>query len=404
MRVLYLHQYFTTPEMCGGTRSYEMARRLVASGHEVHMITADRNGTGRGQSRISVESGIKVHWLPVSYSNYMSYANRISAFMRFALKAASYAAHIPADLVFATSTPLTIALPGVYAARRHRIPMVFEVRDLWPEVPIAVGALRWPMSTLARYLERFAYHNSAQIVALSPGIKKGVVRRGYPADRVHVIPNGADLELFAVPPERGHRFRRKLPWLRERSLVVYAGSIGRINGVDYLVKLAAHAIEVNPETCFLVVGDGFEREKVVNMAKRLGVFERNCFFFPPLPKAQIPDVLSAADVFFLFFVDLRELWANSANKFFDALAAGRPVAINYSGWQAELLLESSAGIVLDANDVRGAAGQLLGFLDAKARLRAAGLAARRLAETRFSRDKLAAELEALFMMVLDCSC
>ena len=138
MRILYLHQYFNTPDMTGGTRSYEMALRLVRAGHEVHMITSERTpGIDRRGWRVEDVHGITVHWLPVRYSNRMTFARRLVAFAEFAWGAGRRAASLDTDLVFATSTPLTIALPGVYAARHHRIPMVLEVRDLWPTVPIA---------------------------------------------------------------------------------------------------------------------------------------------------------------------------------------------------------------------------------------------------------------------------
>ena len=152
MRIVYMHQYFNTPAMHGGTRSYEMARRLVRSGHEVHMVTADSQGSGaRGKNSWSLteEAGIHVHWLPVPYSNNMTYRARVKAFISFARYAGLRAVPLRPDVVFATSTPLTIALPAAYAAKRLRIPLVFEVRDLWPEMPIAVGALRNPLAIWA---------------------------------------------------------------------------------------------------------------------------------------------------------------------------------------------------------------------------------------------------------------
>jgi thioesterase domain-containing protein len=112
MKITYLHQYFNTPSMSGGTRSYEMAKRLVAKGHEVNMITSWREDDGRKGWFETEEAGIRVHWLPVPYSNKMGFRERINAFIRFAFGAARKAASLPADLVFATSTPLTIALSG----------------------------------------------------------------------------------------------------------------------------------------------------------------------------------------------------------------------------------------------------------------------------------------------------
>lgn len=395
MHILYLHQYFNTPQMSGGTRSYEMARRLVAAGHQVHMITTDRSPQARAGWRVTEEAGIIVHWLPVPYSNRMAYSERIKAFGRFAWHAARRAAAFPADVVFATSTPLTIALPAVYAARRQKIPMVFEVRDLWPELPIAVGALKGPLIPPARWLERFAYRNASYIVALSPGMKEGIVRQGVSPERVFVIPNSADIAFFSVGEEAGRTFRSQFEWLQDRPLILYAGTLGRINGVGYLAEIAARMAHLDAEVRFMVIGDGYEKVSIIERAKSLRVLDKNFFLLPSLPKKEMPAVYSAATIATSLFIDLPAMWANSANKFFYALAAGRPIAINYNGWQADLLREAGAGIVMPPADAEEAAQQLAELVHDHGRLVRASAAARKLAEERFDRDRLAAELEAV---------
>jgi len=406
MRVLYLHQYFTTPGMSGGTRSYEIARRLVAKGHEVHMIASAREEDQSHGTRWfeTDEAGITVHWLPVPYSNHMSYRSRMVAFFRFAWSAAREAARLGGDLVYATSTPLTIALPAVYAARRHAIPMVFEVRDLWPEMPIAVGALKSPISiALARRLERFAYENAAHVIALSPGMKDGVVGTGYPASQVSVIPNSCDIEFFDVGTEPGLEIRQRYDWLGDRPLVVYIGTLGLVNGVGYLARLAAEVSKADPDVRFVVIGDGRERERVRQEAEALGVLGRNFFMLPSAPKLEMPAWLSATDIATSLFIDLEPMWVNSANKFFDALAAERPVAINYGGWQAALLTESGAGLVLDRHDAAVAATQLVRVIRDRRWLARAGSAARGLARDRFDRDHLTDSLESLLVQVAQTS-
>ena len=395
MRLLYLHQYFTTPEMAGGTRSYEMARRLVEAGHTVHMITTDREalGAGRRQWRHERISGIDVHWLPVPYANEFGYRARMRAFVTFAWRAAARAVELGGDLVFATSTPLTIALPGMHASRRLRVPMVFEVRDLWPEVPIAVGALRNPATiAAARWLERAAYRHAAHVVALSPGMKDGVVARGVPAELVSVIPNGCDRELFDVPPEAGEAFRRRHPWLGSRPLVTYAGTLGIVNGVAYFARLAAEVRRIAPEVRFLVVGSGKEEATVRRTAAELGVLDETFFMLRSIPKREVPACLSATDLAASLFIDLPALWTNSANKFFDALASGRPLLINYEGWQAELLRRTGAGLVVPPADPRRGAEELCAFLRDPTRVSSARRAAGELAAGPFDRDRLADEL------------
>ncbi len=401
MRIIYLHQYFHTPAVAGSIRSYEMARRFVAWGHEVHLITSNREGGGAYRSE---EAGVQVHWLSVPYSNMLGTYGRIRAFFQFAWRAAHRAAALEGDLIFATSTPLTIALPAVYAAKRKGVPMVFEVRDLWPELPVAVGTLRgYPLIAAAQHLERFAYRNAAHVVALSPGMKAGVVRTGYPAERVHVIPNSADLDLFGVPAAAGAEFRAQYPWLGERPLILYAGTLGAINGVGYLARLAAALQECAPEVCFLVIGHGPEEEKIRALARELGVLDQAFFMIPKVPKSAMPAVLSATTVATSLFIDLEEMWVNSANKFFDALASGTPVAINYGGWQADLLSEHGAGLVLDPHDIEGSAQRLLEKLGDERWLARAGEASRHLAETHFSRDELAKRLEEVLVRALEAS-
>jgi glycosyltransferase involved in cell wall biosynthesis len=402
MRIVYLHQYFST--RFGGTRSYEVARRLVAMGHDVQMITANGESPAtrsRGWS-CAQEDGICVHSLPVPYSNYMDYRRRMRAFAQFAWSASFKAASLKGELVFATSTPLTIALPAVYAARRNQIPMVFEVRDLWPQVPIALGALRGRVTIeAARLLERFAYRNAARVVALSPAIKAGIVAGGYPEDRIAMVPNACDIHLFDVGPGPGLTLRQQHPWLRDRPLIIYTGALGRANGVTYLTQVAAAAERIDPQVCFLVIGDGKEKGQVRHTAEQLGVLDRNFFLMPEVPKVEIARWLSAADIATSLFIDLRELWGNSANKVFDALAAGKPVAINYGGWQADLFRETGAGLVLDARDWESAASRLVAAVRNKEWLARAGAAARRLARERFDRDRLTEQLERVLRAAVE---
>ncbi|HYO58400.1 glycosyltransferase family 4 protein [Archangium sp.] len=394
MKIIYLHQYFTTPAMHGGTRSYELARRLVGMGHEVHMVTSDTQPAEDTRGwRETNESGIHVHWLPLPYSNSMTYADRMRAFGRFAVNSAHRAMQLAGDVVFATSTPLTIAFPGLLASRWNSKPMVFEVRDLWPAIPIAVGALKSrPAILAAQLLERAAYAGAAHIVALSPGMKAGVEAAGVSSEKITVIPNLCDPERFQVPASAGAEFRRRYPWLGERPMILYAGTLGLVNGVDYLVRVAADMLTRDPEVRFVVMGHGREEGALHALAEQLGVRDRNLFFLPGVPKADLPAVLSAASIATSLVTDVPGMQDNSANKFFDALAASRPLALNYGGWQAELLEREQFGLYLPPKDV-AAAGALLASRVRDSRwLAEAGRRAGRLGMERFSADSAARKL------------
>ncbi|HWB77050.1 MAG TPA: glycosyltransferase family 4 protein [Nannocystaceae bacterium] len=401
MRILYLHQYFVSPDAAGGTRSYELARRMVARGHEVTLVTSNAMmpKQWRDLDRVTETEmdGIRLVVLPVKYANQMSYKARMVAFARFAAMATREAVQRKADVVFATSTPLTIAVPGLAASLGQKIPMVFEVRDLWPELPIAMGALKNPlMRVAARGLEWLAYHGSARVVALSPGMADGVAARGIPREHIHVIPNACDVAAFANADAQAEGVRARLG-LPQGPLVLYAGTFGAINDVPWLVDVAAAAKASGSPLSFAFVGDGAGKAELLARAQSRGVLGDRVHVLPPVPKREMPGLLGCATIATSLFMPLPEMQANSANKFFDALAAGKPLAINYGGWHAELLGTSGAGIAMPHRDPAHSAAMLHAFAHDELALARARTAAHALATTRFDRDRLASALEQVLL-------
>lgn len=403
MKILYLHQYFNTPKMSGSTRSYEMAKRMVAAGHEVHMVTSHREEQKEHKGWFTTdEGGIKVHWYPVPYSKHMSYGQRISAFFAFAFAAKKKVASLQGDVVFATSTPLTIALPAVLTARKLKVPMVFEVRDLWPEMPIAMGALKNPgLKLLAKHLENWAYQNAAAVVALSPGMKEGVLKTGYPENQVAVIPNSSDNLEFIHNEEAAMKFRADRMWLCDKPLLIYAGTFGKVNGVDYIVKVAKELKKLNSNVRILLVGDGGEKVRVIAEAKDTGVFEENVFFEPAMLKKDMPILFSAATMTSNLVSDIPEARANSANKFFDSLAASKPILLNHGGWMHDIVEKHDCGLAMWQQPIELVAEQLDKKMNDTEWLKNAGIAAKRLAVQDFGRDLLADQLMSVISAVVE---
>ena len=279
--------------------------------------------------------------------------------------------------------------------------MVFEVRDLWPELPIAIRALKSPILIwLAKLLEKFAYSNSSMIVALSDGMKDGIVSTGFSAEKVEVIPNSCDLDLFSVgafdDESYNFRFINNIP--ANNKLIVYAGTFGQINGVDYLVRLA-YFFKKDNDVTFLAIGEGKELNRIKDLAIELDVLDKNFILHKSVTKKEMATVLSAADISISLFIPLKEMESNSANKFFDSLAAGTPVMVNYGGWQPELLIEYDAGFQLD-RDLKKASKKLRKILSSPEKIVEYGKNARKLGELKFSRDKLAKQLEKVFQKAL----
>ena len=393
MRILYLHQFFLTREGTGGTRSYEFARQLVAAGHDVVMVTA-ASGPAAGER---IVEGIRVIEVAGGHGGYVQatsvpYARRIASFLRFA--AAATAAVLreapPPDVVFATSPPLTIALPAVAASRRHRAPLVFEVRDLWPEAPIQMGALRNPLARrLARALERSVYRASCHVVALSPGIRDGVMSAGVAPDRVTLIPNASDLDLFAPGVDAGD-LRSQLG-VGSRFVSSYFGTMGEANDLSQVLEAAAILQERGEDSvAFVLQGEGKRRAALEEEVLRRGL--GNVRLIPAAGKDSVARLAAASDACMIIFKDVPILATNSPNKLFDTFAAGRPAIVNTPGWQRELVERHEAGVFARPGDPAHLAEQVL-FLRDHPRLAARyGRNARRLAETEFDRRMLAARL------------
>ena len=394
MKITYFHQYFTTNEMSGATRSYEFAKRLVKMGHEVNVITSWREINSRKKNFVTIDSGIKIHWLSVPYSNRMSFSKRMRSFINFALKSAIKSRSIEADIIFASSTPLTIALPAVYISKKKKVPLVFEIRDLWPDIPIAMKILKNSfLCYLARKLELWTYKNAKSLVTLSPQMKEGIISKNVNSKRIAVIPNCSDLKTLSHSDKLAKRFREKRNWLKNRPLLVYAGTFGKVNNLSYAIDLANALRKRNANVRILLIGDGQEKEKLIIKAKKLNVFEKNLYFEKPVPKNEIREYLSAADMCANFVIDIKETWANSANKFFDSLAAGKPIFLNHGGWMQELVLNYQCGLCMHGKNIDIVASELEDAINDFKWLKTAGNSAKNLAVKYFNRDVLAKQLE-----------
>jgi glycosyltransferase involved in cell wall biosynthesis len=326
--------------------------------------------------------GIEVVGVRGGYSDYVSatavaYPRRMLAFAHFALAAGAAAMRGPRpDVIYATSPPLTMALPALAAALRWRAPLVFEVRDLWPEAPIQMGALRHPLARrAARVLERFVYARSEFVIALSPGIRDGVIAAGVPPERVALVPNAADLDLF-VPERRGH----------DRFTISYFGTMGEANDLGAVLE-AARLVQ---DTRFVLMGDGKRRAELERAAPPNVEFPG-----PARAKAEVAALAAASDACLTLFKDVPVLATNSPNKLFDTFAAGRPAIVNMDGWMRELVEHNDAGLYVRAGDARDLADKVAWLRDHPDEAERMGRNARALAEREFGRDELAERALAL---------
>jgi glycosyltransferase involved in cell wall biosynthesis len=362
--------------MPGSTRSYEFAKRLVARGDTVYVVTS--NWQGRSKLSFSKESGINVYWAPLSYSNKMNFIYRIFIFFKFLWFVKIIGQKLKYDLIIASSTPITVAIPALFLKKVKKVKLVLEIRDLWPQLPIAIGVLKsYLLIKIAKFLEKKAYLNSNQIISLSTGMDSELKKK-ISSNKLSVITNLSDIERFKIENKRGVAFRESISISEDSPLVVYAGAFGRINGLGYLIEIAKEINKVNSSVKFLLAGNGYEKEKLVHKAKKLDLINDSIIFLDYIPKNKMPDLLSAATIATSFFIDLPEMNHNSANKFFDGLAAGKPIMINYEGWQAELLNKTKAGFTIPKNNPKEAAKILNDVLINKEKINQMSLCSERL--------------------------
>jgi len=401
MKVIYLHQYFNTPKKTGGVRSYDVAKHLINKGHTVEMVTTNTSLSNSSGWETSTEDGINVHWFYLFYSNKLNYYKRLLAFFSFAYHAAKKGSKLQGDVVFATSTPLTIAIPALYISWKKSIPMVFEVRDLWPDVPIAIGVVKNPIvKYLAKLLESYSYKKSKAVIALSNGMKDGIIKAGCEENKIVVVPNFSDRELFNSK-NTGKKFRADRKWLKDFPLLIYAGTFGIINGVDYLVDVAEQLLLLKSDIKILLIGEGKEYNNVILYAQKKNVLNNNLFIEGAISKSELPQLLAAADLASNIVINVPEVWNNSANKFFDALASGTPVLINGGGWQADLIDKENAGITTYGLTLNQAALKINEFLNDKERLSTSSKKAQIIAEKYFDKDDLTKKIERVLFLSIN---
>lgn len=337
MKILYIHQYFRTPEEGGCLRSYHLAKGLVELGHEVSMITT--HNLHKGNEKIA---GIDVHYLKIPYGNEMGFVRRIWAFLRFVFqtKRLTRSLNRRYDLAYVMTTPLTTGLLALHVKKKYDLPFYFEVGDLWPEVPIKMGVIKNPI--LKRLLYRFekrCYFESQKVIALSPAIRNHIEAH-TPETKVHVVPNFSDIDFFE-PDQKLQQFTEHNPLK-----IAYIGTFGTANHLSSLLKVAAACLEKNIPVSFTLMGNGADFSRISHSSKKLS----NLKVLPFGNSAKVKAVLEAQDAVYVSFKNIEILNTGSPNKFFDGLAAGKLIVLNFGGWVRDLVDKHRCGFYHDPED------------------------------------------------------
>jgi glycosyltransferase involved in cell wall biosynthesis len=393
MRILYLHQHFTTPQGSGGIRSYEMAQRCVKEGLRVTMVCGKHSDGVSGLMipfkwgrRSGNVDGIDIIEYNLSYSNNDSFLKRTFLFLLFSFRAVIVSLTHKYDIIFATTTPLTAGIPGIFARWLRGKRFIFEVRDLWPELPKAMGVIKNPLILIIMEILEWATYKSAhKLIGLSPGICKGIEAKGISSDRILEIPNGCDIELFSKDIKKWRPVGTHL----EDLLFIFSGAHGLANGLNSVLD-AVKVLEYRGVNGYkiIMIGNGKQKKELVTRAINEKLDDK-IIFLDSIPKESLIGLFRSCDVGLQILANVPAFYfGTSPNKFFDYLAAGLPVLTNYPGWIANLIVENRCGIVCEPDDPEKFADQVVNILKNRFDLVKMGKSSSELANKYFNRTDL----------------
>ena len=389
MKVLLLHQHFKTPERGGALRSYYLAKALVESGVKVQVITAHNEKFFKSENT----EGIEVSYLPIDYDNRFGFVARSWSFLKYVWGAIRLSnQYKDADYCYAISVPLTVGLAAQWIKWRHKIPYLFEVGDLWPDAPVQMGFIRnYFFSSLLYQLEKSIYRSARSVIALSPSIQFAIERK-IPGKIVHLLPNMADC-IYYTPEEKDAGLVEKYK-VKEKFVISYIGAVGLANGLDYLLECANASRKAELPIHFIICGDGALLDRLKGNVKHMGLV--NLSFVDFANRDGVKEVLNVTDAAFICYKPVPVLETGSPNKFFDGLAAGKLIIINFGGWIRKEIEENNCGVYVDPHQPTDFVKKIKPFLSGQGLLNEYQRASRQLAEKKYSRSLLSKKFVELF--------
>ncbi len=400
MRILYISQYFPPEAGATQTRAYEMARNWVRLGHQVTMLAEVPNhpsgiipSSYRGKLfEQATLDGIDVVRVWVKASPNKTFRNRMLFYLTFMVNAALaglFLARGKFDLLYASSPPLFVGGAALVLSYIKRIHLVFEVRDLWPESAVALGELSNPrLISLATRLEKACYRKASLIVVVTRGIFSRLLERGLPPQKLLLIPNGANVDLFTFS-HAGRQLIRQQLGLQEKFIALYAGIHGLAQGLETVLE-AARMLKDDPSIHFLLIGDGPKKTELLSQAAAYQL--PNLTMLPEKPREQIPGYLSAADVALVPLKKAEIFKGALPSKIFDAWACQRPVLLSIDGEAREVVENVQGGLFIPPEDPNSIVSALVHLLNAPELRQQMGINGRKYTIENNSRSELAKKL------------
>jgi glycosyltransferase involved in cell wall biosynthesis len=389
VKVLLLHQHFKAPATGGAIRSYYLAKALVERGIQVTVIT----GSNEKRYRQEHLEGIEIHHLPIAYENAFGFAKRSLSFLFYVWKSVALAKKMHnIDICYAISTPLTVGLAAMQLKRKLGLPYIFEVGDLWPDAPVQMGIIKSSIFAATLYrLEKVIYKNAKSVVALSSSIKNAIESK-VSGVKVEVIPNFADCDFY-LPESKDFALEKKYS-VQGKFVVSYIGALGFANGLDYFIECANVSRKANLPIHFLMCGEGAMAERLKSSVQKLKLENISITGF--VDRNGVKEIMNVTDAVFVSYKNMPILETGSPNKYFDGLASGKLIVVNFGGWIKNEIERVGCGLAVDAKQPTDFANKILSFISDKKKLERYQTAARKLAEEKYSRQILSSRFADIF--------
>tara|TARA_B110000211_G_scaffold172165_1_gene194342 strand:- start:10 stop:1227 length:1218 start_codon:yes stop_codon:yes gene_type:complete len=352
MKLLFITDNFPPEVNAPANRTYDHCKEWMKAGVEVTVITCAPNfpkgkvyiGYKNRWKQEEIVDGIRVIrvWSYITANE--GFVKRILDYISFSISSFFTGLFIKTDVIVATSPQFFTALSGRWLSFFKRKPWVFEVRDLWPESIIAVGAMeRNIVIQLFEWLEKRLYKSANHIVVVTDTFKQKIIERGIEGVKIDVHKNGANLEVYNPIPKDSSLVNSLN--LKGKKVFAYIGTHGMAHGLDFILNSIVELQEKQPDFHFLFIGDGAERPKLLALNKQLQL--TNTTFVSSVPKSEIIRYLSVMDV---ALVNLRKSDTFKTvipSKIFEAAAMHKPILLGLQGETESIVNRFQAGICFE---------------------------------------------------------
>ncbi|MCR4403012.1 MAG: glycosyltransferase family 4 protein [Firmicutes bacterium] len=406
MRILFVTHYFPPETGAPAARMYGLAMNLSRLGHDVTVVTGYPNyPNGRvfkpyrvrpwSLERMDDLKVVRTYmYVSASARTAPRLANQLSFVVSSSLVSILNSQRY--DMAFVSSPPLFLGLSGCAIALFKRCPFVFDVRDIWPEIATLIGELKSDSlaNRVAQRLERFLYRKASVITVVTEQKVNKLVEKGVPREKIHVIRNGVDEEFINAPVDTR---LRTMMGLDGAFVVLYAGLIGRFQGVDVLLWAASTLEKQTPDVQFLIIGEGVAKSELMRMAATLNL--SNVRFLPGLPKEEVRSYLAMADA---AVIPLKngQLTDSVPSKLYEYMGVGCPVILCASGESCDVLLEAKAGLIVPPGDSQALASAILEMKQREDFREACRRNGRAHVASRYLRRTIAKELEDVLLLAV----